>query len=105
MGIGKIPNDPGKIIWSSLTDAELANYENVMADLLDGLQVPSGILHGNNLCSCDSHLVAIEHYFQSLVDVVAIADSFLPRKKLSLLLTKKTIRIGFNQFNWSQMVK
>ena len=78
--IGKIPNDPGKIIWSSLTDAELANYENVMADLLDKLQVPTGILHGDKLCSCDSHLVAVEHYFQSLVDVVAIADSFLPRK-------------------------
>ena len=51
-----------------------------MEELLDSIQVPTGILHGDKYCSHDSHLFEIEQYFQLLLDVVVIADSHLPRK-------------------------
>ena len=73
-------NKSGKIDWSSLTDEELFVYRDVMDTALDNLQVPSGILHGDKSCTCPSHKVDLEKYYQMLVDTVIIADSFLPRK-------------------------
>ena len=79
---GGKPNGPasGKIIWSALNDDDLGTYENLMSELLDTIQVPSDILHGDHCCFDSSHCSTLEKYFQSLLDVVALAESTLPRK-------------------------
>ena len=73
-------NDPGKVIWSSLNENDLSRYKSVMNDLLDNVQIPPEVLHGVKICSCSSHHLVIEGYFQAIVDAVETADSVLPRK-------------------------
>ena len=71
---------PGKVDWSALTSDDLHTYENTMEELLDSIHIPSVALHGDRQCSDLSHHSTLEHYFQNLVDIIAIADSVLPRK-------------------------
>ena len=52
----------------------------MMDELLGIIHVPTDILHGDRLCSCTSHCHSIEQYFQSLLDVIILAESFLPKK-------------------------
>ena len=66
--------------WSSLPDDVLHSYELLMEELLDSVIIPTGLLHGDKYCSHESHLVEIEQYFQSILEVIAICDSHLPRK-------------------------
>ena len=79
---GGKPTEPksGKINWSSLKEDDLCKYESVMDELLDSLQVPHFTLHGDKCCFDSSHCTALEQYFQSLVDIIAIAESHLPQK-------------------------
>ena len=65
--------------WSSLSEDDLKSYEAEMAHLLDTIQVPVHTLHGDRNCSSLSHLLEVENYFQSLLEVVFIADSHIPR--------------------------
>ena len=51
-----------------------------MSELLDAVHILSIALHGNKHCSNFHHHSVLEHYFQNLIDIVAIADSVLPRK-------------------------
>ena len=51
-----------------------------MESLLDSIQVPSGIVHGDKYCSNGHHLFEIEQYFESILDILLIADLYLPRK-------------------------
>ena len=37
-------------------------------------------MHGNRHCSDFSHCSVLEHYFQQILDIIAITDSFLPQK-------------------------
>ena len=41
--------------WSSIDSSDLSNYELIMEELLDSIQVPSGIVHGNVYCSNHLH--------------------------------------------------
>ena len=50
-----------------------------MEDLLDSIHVPSHLFHGDLLCGSAAHMLEIENYFQSLLEVVVIADSHIPR--------------------------
>ena len=79
-GGGRSGHSTGRIDWSALSSDDLQDYENVMDELLDSIIVPSVTLHGDRQCSNHSHHSSIEHYFQSIVDIIAIADSVLPRK-------------------------
>ena len=72
-------NQTGKINWSLLNDDDLCTYESVMSDLLDTIQVPDFTLHGNSSCFDSSHCTFLEQYFQSLIDIIAIAESHLPK--------------------------
>ena len=69
-----------RISWSSLTSNDLNNYESTMESLLDAIQVPSDIIHGNVYCACEHHLFQIENYFNSILAVLETCDSLLPRK-------------------------
>ena len=68
------------INWSTVNKDDLLVYESVMEELLDSLQVPSNLLHGDRYCTHEHHLIDCENYFESLIEIVAIADSYIPRK-------------------------
>ena len=78
--VNQTSNQTSRVSWAALQSDDLENFENVMGSLLDSLQVPSFILHGDKYCSCEQHVCAIEQYYQSLITVVELADSHLPRK-------------------------
>ena len=48
--------------------------------MLDSIFVPTDILHGDVLCSCEYHVSVINHYYHSVLKVLEVADSLLPRK-------------------------
>ena len=50
-----------------------------MEQLLDSIQVPSHLFHGDQCCGSSFHMHEIENYFQSLLEVVVLADSHIPR--------------------------
>ena len=50
-----------------------------METALDLINVPAPILHGQSLCSNDSHICDIELYFAQIVDCISLADSTLER--------------------------
>ena len=81
-GDGEIPCNAhsNSVRWSSLESSHLSEYEEIMEALLDSIQVPSGIVHGDQYCCNDQHLFEIEQYFESILNVLMIADSYLPRK-------------------------
>ena len=69
-----------RVVWDSIEPDDLTKYESTMEALLDSIQIPADIIHGNTYCSCTNHLFHIEQYFESLITVLEIADSHLPRK-------------------------
>ena len=79
---GEIPCNAqsNSVRWSQVDSSHLSEYEQIMESLLDSIQVPSGIVHGDKYCSIGHHLFEIEQYFESILDVLLIADSYLPRK-------------------------
>ena len=78
-GFGNVVN-VGNVAWNSLHHDVLSKYETSMEALLDTIVIPTGIVHGDKYCSCDDHIFQIEQYFQSIITVLEIADSLLPRK-------------------------
>ena len=70
----------GKIEWSSISKEDLLMYSNMMGEMLDSLVVPTDIIHGDKLCFCDHHIFQITQYYNSVVSVLEVADSLLPRK-------------------------
>ena len=69
-----------KVCWPLVRGDILDNYRNTMESLLDSIQVPAGMIHGDKLCFCSDHVYQIENYFQSIMSVLVVADSLLPRK-------------------------
>ena len=69
-----------RISWSKISCDELVKYEKAMEEMLDSLVIPSDIVHGNKLCFCDQHIHQINSYYHSLISVLEVADSLLPRK-------------------------
>ena len=70
----------GKVSWSSVTQDDLEKYRNMMGEMLDSLIIPDNIVHGDKLCSCENHVFQINQYYCSLLSVLEVADSLLPRK-------------------------
>ena len=70
----------GKVKWSSMSKEDLVMYSNTMGEMLDSLVVPTDIIHGDKLCFCEHHVFQITNYYHSLISVLEVADSLLPRK-------------------------
>ena len=66
------------IIWKNVHGDVRSKYETVMECELDRISVPR-VLHGNTICNSCNHLHDIESYYQSIVNAISIADSYLPR--------------------------
>ena len=69
-----------RVPWSKIQREDLTKYKNAMEEMLDGIPVPSDILHGDTLCSCEYHVSIINNYYHSLLSILEVADSLLPRK-------------------------
>ena len=69
-----------RIPWSQISRDELVRYKSVMEEMLDSLTVPADIVHGENLCFCERHIFQINNYYCSLLSILEVADSLLPRK-------------------------
>ena len=67
------------IMWSKLSPSNLSHYSSTMETALDFLDIPPSILHGQNLCSDDSHKCDLEVYFSQIIDCITLADSVLKR--------------------------
>ena len=67
------------IMWSKLSPSNLSHYSSTMETALDFLDIPPSILHGQNLCSDDSHKCDLEMYFSQIIDCITLADSVLKR--------------------------
>ena len=67
------------VIWSKLSTANLADFSLTMEQALDLIELPHCILHGNNLCSDNSHKYDLELYFTLIVDAILLADTTLER--------------------------
>ena len=81
-GDGGHTNKPGnayRVPWSRLQRDDLDKYRDTMEEMLDCLNVPSDIVHGNSLCSCINHVFLINQYYRSLIAILEVADSLLPR--------------------------
>ena len=66
------------IDWKKVCGDVQSRYEIVMENELDRISVPH-IIHGSTVCDNCYHLHDIETYYQSIVNAIAIADSYLPR--------------------------
>ena len=75
-----VGNQNSRINWSSISRESLVSYEQTMESLLDSVQVPPDLIHGNLYCSCNQHLFQLEEYVESLLAVLEKCDSLLPRK-------------------------
>ena len=69
-----------RVPWSKIPREDLSKYRNAMEEMLDSVYVPTEILHGDVLCSCEYHVSVINHYYHSVLKVLEVADSLLPRK-------------------------
>ena len=68
------------VCWSKVRDDVSENYRMTMEALLDSIDIPKGIVHGDRCCSCDLHVSQIGDYYRSVISVLELADSLLPRK-------------------------
>ena len=68
-GDGEIPCNAhsNSVRWSRLDSSHLSEYEHIMESLLDSIQVPPGMVHGDKYCSNGHHLFEIEQYFEYVV--------------------------------------
>ena len=69
-----------RVAWSRIPRDDLVKYKTVMDEMLDSLIIPSDVVHGNELCFCEQHVFNITRYYHSLLSILEVADSFLPRK-------------------------
>ena len=69
-----------RIAWSQVPRDDLVKYKTVMGEMLDSLVIPSDVVHGNALCFCDQHIFDINQYYHSILSILEVADSLLPRK-------------------------
>ena len=69
-----------RVAWSRIPQDDLVKYKTVMDEMLDSLIIPSDVVHGNELCFCEQHVFNITRYYHSLLSILEVADSFLPRK-------------------------
>ena len=73
------------IPWASLSNLELNNYRNSMYSALRSIDVPFIALnHNNNLCNNCDCLIALEKFYNDILNAVVMADNTLPRKKHGL---------------------
>ena len=56
------PHTEKSVNWSSLDDDDVSRYQSTMEHLLDSINVPYAVLHGDCYCSCDEHCTLIESY-------------------------------------------
>ena len=76
---GSRMND-NRVAWSFIKRDDLDKYRMTMDEMLDSLYVPVDIIHGDKLCFCENHIFHINHYYQSLLSILEVTDSLLPRK-------------------------
>ena len=69
-----------RVNWSLLKNEDISNYELTMEHLLDSIQVPGEVFHGFHYCMNEHHVFEIEKYFQSIISVIEISHSVLPKK-------------------------
>ena len=73
---------PAGINWQKINEPTKEHYGNKMKECLDSIHVPfHSLLHGNNTCDCDDHLIAIEKYFSDITIAISNAQSYLPRSR------------------------
>ena len=68
------------IDWKAIDDSIRNRYETVMNDCLDKVSIPH-IVHGNHVCTDSSHAIAIEKYYNDLLECVRLSELQLPRFK------------------------
>ena len=66
------------INWKNMSADVRGEYSSIMERELDTISVPH-LIHGNTLCNDYCHVNSIENYYQSIVNAISIADSYLPR--------------------------
>ena len=67
------------VMWDKLTTSSIDQFRTKMSQKLDEIDIPSYLLHGNNCCTDLSHRELIDSHYNSIVNAVLYADSFLPR--------------------------
>ena len=84
LSVTEISIDKKKVVpsipWNRLTETDLDLFRRKMSEQLDSISVPfHDLLHGNRCCTNGQHVATIEAYYDSIVNAVIYADSFLPR--------------------------
>ena len=73
---------PANVNWRNVSDNAKLQYENVMKECLDDINIPfHSLLHGNNCCDCNEHIFCIEQYFLDIIAAINKADKCLPRSR------------------------
>lgn len=58
-----------KIAWHKVSDNDINNYKNCLDTLLDGMQLPTDVIHCDDVnCKCDTHVSQINDLCASLID-------------------------------------
>ena len=73
---------PAGINWRNIDEMTKQQYANMMKEGLDSINVPFySLLHGNHICNCSEHLIAIEKYFSDITTAIYNAQVCLPRSR------------------------
>ena len=71
---------PSVINWKAVDELTRNRYETVMDECLDKVSIPH-ILHGDHVCNDSLHILAIEKYYNDLLQCLQISDLQLPHCK------------------------
>ena len=73
---------PMSINWSRITVDTKQQYESIMEDSLNAINVPfHSLLHGNSICECEEHIFCIERYFEDILKAITTASKCLPKSR------------------------
>ena len=71
---------PVTVNWRSLNESSRRNYELVMENNLDQIEIPH-IVHGDHACQSVEHIFLIEQYYTDILRCIHLADLQLPRHR------------------------
>ena len=77
---------PSNVDWRSVNDHIRLNYERIMEQSLNQIQIPH-IVYGCTMCHETDHIFQIERYYSEIIRCIELADQSLPRCKPSLRKT------------------
>ena len=77
---------PSNVDWRSVNDHIRLNYERIMEQSLNQIQIPH-IVHGCTMCHETDHIFQIERYYSEIIRCIELANQSLPRCKPSVRKT------------------